>query len=182
MLIRLLALLQALDQGACRLLNGVGLRIENEDIVTGLWFLESGILACEIGDFPFLGLGIEAFGVALGTSFVTGLDVDLDKIGLTDHRASQLAQFPGGANEAGDGDDSGIQVEFGHFGDTADILSPVLIGKSEIVVQSGPDIVAIKNLGQETLLMQCPLKGVGNGALAGSGIPVKPENDRPLLQ
>ena len=66
--------------------------------------------------------------------------------------------------------------------DAPDILSPVVIGKPEVVIQSGANVVAIQNLGEVTLLVECPLKGVGNGRLAGSGVPVEPENDGPLFQ
>jgi hypothetical protein len=47
-----------------------------------------------------------------------------------------------------------MDQKFGNFGDTADVFFTVVVAKAQIIVDPGPDIVAVENLGKIAFIMQ----------------------------
>ena len=81
------------------------------------------------------------------------------------HRPPHLLEW---GDEAGDADDASVGKELGHFTDAADILLPVLGGKSQVLVQPCPDVVTVKYISRNSPTTEVLLKGKRNGCLASS--------------
>ena len=133
-----------------------------------LGHLEGGRYAGEILDFASAGFGIEPFDIASLTLFDGGAHIDFDEVTGTDDIGSHLTQFVVGADESGEGDDAGIDKEFGYLCDAADVLASVFGSEAEIVVDTRTDVVAIKDATEQSAPVQLTLQSDGDGALAGA--------------
>jgi hypothetical protein len=71
-----------------------------------------------------------------------------------------------GRDERGDDDQAGIGHQLRHFADAADILDPVGLGESQILVEAVAHIVAIEQEGVPVHPVQLLLDQVGDGRFA----------------
>ena len=72
--------------------------------------------------------------------------------------------------------------DFRDFGNAADVLQTVVIIEAEIGIEAAAEIVAIKNDGEATLLVEHTLGGVGDGGFPGAGQPAEPHHGAPLAE
>ena len=83
--------------------DGGGFGVEDE--IRAVGWLEGAVFSGEVLDFAASGFGVEAFDVALFTSFVAGLDVDFEEV-LAEESAGEIAEFATGCDGGDEGDDA----------------------------------------------------------------------------
>ena len=160
-------------------LEGSGFGVDDE--VGVFWNVELALFAGEVGDFAFGGFGVEAFDIALFAGLIAGLDEDFEEIG-SDDVAGDLAEFGARGDGGDEGDDALVGENFCRLGDAADVFRAVIVGESEIGVESGAEVVAIEDDGEAALLVELAFDGVGDGGLAGAGEAVEPDHTAALLE
>ncbi|EEF93550.1 hypothetical protein CATMIT_01818, partial [Catenibacterium mitsuokai DSM 15897] len=69
-------------------------------------------------------------------------------------------------DEAHQHDQAGVGHQLGHFGDAADVLDPVGVGETQILVQTVADVVAVEDEGVVAERVQLLVDQVGDGRLA----------------
>ena len=126
---------------------------------------------------------IKSLGVAFLGHVQRRIDVDLEerKAGIVVQLAHEIAISAIGADEAGDGDDPRLGEELGHLADAANVLSTVLSGEAEVLVQAVADVVAVESIGVLALLQEHLLQGDGDRALARGGETRHPQRHALLL-
>ena len=139
------------------------------------------ILAGEMGNLPAGGLRVEAFDVALLTSFVAGLDIDLEQI-FAEKPADQVAKFAARSDGRDEGDDPLGNKNLRHFRDPPDVFEAILVSEPQIGVQATAQVVSIQDDTHPALLVQNTLGGVGNGGLAGSRKAAEPNYESSLAK
>src|SRR3546814_7106827 len=90
-----------------------------------------------------LGLGVQALDVTLFGDFQRRVDEDLDELAVLEQLARHPPLCPERGNEADQHDQAGIDHEPRGLGYATDVFHPVLIGKTQVLVQPVPDVVAI---------------------------------------
>src|SRR3546814_4792858 len=95
-----------------------------------------------------LGLGVQALDVTLFGDFQRRVDEDLDELAVLEQLARHPPLCPERGNEADQHDQAGIDHEPRGLGYATDVFHPVLIGKTQVLVQPVPDVVAIQDVGR----------------------------------
>lgn len=156
--------------------------IDDDRSIFSFGLFEAGIFSRKVLHFTGIDLGVKALGVPFGAGFEACFDVDFDKIGFAHRLAGKGAQFAARADEAGEGDDAGIEVKFRDFRNAPDVFRPVFIGKSEVFIQPAADVVAVQDLGQPTLGVEFPFERVGNRAFTTAAEAIHPNNEPALFE
>ena len=133
-----------------------------------MWGLEGAVLAGEVFDLAASGFGIESFYVPFFKGFVGGFDVGLEEVFLADDSPCEIAEFAAGCDRGDEDDHAVFHKNFGGLCDPADVFQAVVIGKSEIGIEAGAQIVPIQDDSETPLLMEDAFRCIGDGGFAGT--------------
>lgn len=78
-------------------------------------------------------------------------------------------------NESSDTDNSSISKQFGNLRNSPDVFFTILLGETQVLIQSCPHIVSVQTVGRDALAHQVFLKGKGNCCLSSSGKTSQPD-------
>lgn len=156
--------------------------IEDDRTILGDWFFKFGVFAREVFYLACFDLCIEPLRIAFRTGFQARAHIHFEKIIAAHSGFGQSAQVPSGGDETSQGDNPGVEVEFGHLADPPDVFRAIVVAESEVRVEARANIIPIENLGEPAFAMEAPFQSVGDGALAASTQTVEPDNETPLLE
>lgn len=71
-------------------------------------------------------------------------------------------------NETGDAHQPGVGEQFGHFGDTTDVLLAVFGGEAQVLVQALADVVPVQGVARDSVGHEVLLHGKADGGLPGT--------------
>ncbi len=131
-------------------------------------------------DLSGAGFFVEPLGIALFTNRQGRVAENLEEVARPHRLPSDVAIFQIGADERGEGNDSGIHKQLAHLADAADVFLAIFGTEAQILVQAVANVVAVQHISQVATLNQGVLQGVCNGALARPAQPGKPD-ERPVL-
>ena len=139
----------------------------------GAWSLIWGCNTSEVGDDAGAGLGIESLNVTALTDLERGADVALVELeaGSLVDGLGEVSIGGVGADEGDENDLTSEAEELRDFSDTADVFGTVLLGETEILVETSPDDISVE---EEDLLVVADeavdlfLEGFREGGLASS--------------
>ena len=130
---------------------------------------------------------VQTLGVTLLGNLNGDINIDLDErqTGLL-AGGNGLVQLTGsvtvGRDERSDGDGVGVGEQLGNLGNATDVLVPVGLAESEVLVQSEADVVAIQTVGVDTAVAdELVLELDGEGGLAGGGESGQPDCETLLV-
>ena len=81
-----------------------------------------------------------------------------------------------GGDKGDEADDSGVGEELRDLSDSSDVLLSIGEGESEILVEAVSDVVAIEDVGRDTLGDEMLLELHGDGGFTGSGETSEPDS------
>ena len=146
-----------------------------------LRLLEAAVLSSELFDLSGCRFGVEPLRVAGLTGGVVGLDVDLGKV-VTEDAPRQIAKVTARGDQGAKNDYAVVCQHLGKLGGTANVLEPVLVAESEVAVEAGAEVVAIKPDHEAPLVVEDVFECVSDGGLAGPGQPAEPKDASFLLE
>ena len=112
-----------------------------------MWNFIGAIDARHVGQLPITGLFVQAFRVTLLAHFQRRIDKHFNEILIAYQFSCHLALSTERADEGGHHDQAGIHHQFGHFGHPANVFYAVSVRKTQVLVQSLTDVVAIEDVG-----------------------------------
>lgn len=140
-----------------------------------LWRLIGGVDPRKVPDLPITCAPIQAFGVTLLTGGKRSIDKYLDEVVCLHTLPYDIAVDAKGGDEGRQRDHARIDEQPRHLPDAANVLDPVLVGKTEVAVQAMAHVIAIKQIRALTHRMQFFLHQAGNGGLARTAQTREPE-------
>lgn len=153
-----------------------------DDEIGTLRLFKGGIPAGELFHLSRRDFGVEPLRVPGGTSLEGGLHINFEKISVADHFAGEASQRVIRRDEGGDHNDPALGEELRHFGNTADVLKAVFIGKAEVAVQSAADVIPVKYFDETSFFVEAALEEIRERAFARSTQPVHPDNGSGLAK
>lgn len=158
----------------------MGFGVDDEIGPVGLF--ESGVFSGELLYLACLHFRVKPFGIAFGAGFEGGFYVDFEEVFVADDIAGELSELVVRGNERGYYDGPGFSEELGDFGNAPDVFESVLVGESEILIESAADVVAVENFDEAAVGVELTLKQVGEGALTGPAETIHPNDAAALPQ
>ncbi len=137
--------------------------------------LVGGAHAGQVRNFTALGLAVETLWVAGTAGLERGLHVKLDEIAVPEQRARARAIRAVGRNERTQHHHGRIDEQLGDLAHAPDVLAPVLGGKTQVVAEPVPHVVAVEHVGGDAAADQRALERAGQRALAGAGQAGEPQ-------
>jgi hypothetical protein len=133
----------------------------------------------ELWDVTSTGLLVKSLNVTTFTNLEGGRDVALEEFetGSLVDSLGEISILGVGGNESNENNDSSHVEELGDFGNSADVLSTVLSGESETLVETHADNITIEDEGLGVVLangVNLLLKGFREGGFTGTRETSKP--------
>ena len=162
----------AKDQLDC-LVGGSGHGLDADFRVFG--FFIGRIDASEVFEFAAASLFVESLGIASFGLGQRGIHENFDEFTLGDEVAGHAPFGAKRGDERHHHDEPSIDHQAHDFRHPADVFHTVGIGETQIAAESVPDVVAIEDVGMLSGREQALFQKVGDGRLARTGNPRKPD-------
>lgn len=118
---------------------------------------------------------IQAFDIPGLTNLYGRIDINFKEILRANNLSCHFPNLPGRTDKGIERNNAAVEVQFGNLCNTADVFLAVFRTKAEVVINSAAYIVAIKYLGEETIIVKIAFEVLSDGAFSGAGQSCKPE-------
>ncbi len=157
------------------------LALARDNQIRGLGRLIRLIDASEILDLACNGFFVEALWIARYAFGDRRIDEYFDEFAVIEQVAHKLPLSPERRDERAQNNQPRLDHELGHFADAPDVLDPVNLGESEVLVQPMPDIVAIEQDSVDAMRVKPCFDQIGDGRFTRAGEAGEPKRSRSVV-